>query len=116
MSRWQLVVLASDGSEADRFPLREGDNLVGSASPGEGIHPDVDLGPFDPTKNVSRQHAVISVRGDHVFLADHPGDANRGSRNGTWVDGVRITATPVEVTERSDIAFAQLRFRVRTRA
>jgi hypothetical protein len=47
-----------------------------------------------------------------VFLADHPGPGNRGSRNGTWVDGVRITSTPVEVTERSDIAFAQLRFRV----
>lgn len=41
------------------------------------------------------------------------GPARRASRNGTWVDGVRIACTPVEVTEASEIAFAQLRFRVR---
>jgi pSer/pThr/pTyr-binding forkhead associated (FHA) protein len=64
---------------------------------------------------VSRRHAIISVQGDRVFLADHPGSGNRGSRNGTWVNGVRITFTPVELTEKSDTAFAQLRFRVRTR-
>jgi pSer/pThr/pTyr-binding forkhead associated (FHA) protein len=64
---------------------------------------------------VSRQHALISVRGDHVFLADHPGPGGRGSRNGTWVDGVRITATPVEVSDRSEISFAQTRFRLLTR-
>jgi hypothetical protein len=29
------------------------------------------------------------------------------------VDGVRIACTPVEVTEASEIAFAQLRFRLR---
>jgi pSer/pThr/pTyr-binding forkhead associated (FHA) protein len=115
-SRWKLVALADDGSEVRRFQLREGDNLVGSASPGEGIQPEVDLGPLDPAKNVSRRHAIISIRGDRVFLADHPGTANRGSRNGTWLDGVRVTATPVEVTERSDIAFAHLHFRLSTRA
>ncbi len=111
-SRWQLVTLASDGSEGQSFTLKEGANLVGCASPGEGIHPEVDLGPLDPANNVSRRHAIISVQGDRVFLADYPGSGNRGSRNGTWIDGARITSTPVEVTERSAIAFAQLRFRV----
>jgi pSer/pThr/pTyr-binding forkhead associated (FHA) protein len=115
VSRWELVALASDGSEVRRFALKEGDNLVGSESAGEGIHPDVDLGPLDLAKNVSRRHALISVHGDRLFLADHAGTGNRGSRNGTWVDGVRIASTPVEVSAHSDIAFAQLHFRVSAR-
>jgi pSer/pThr/pTyr-binding forkhead associated (FHA) protein len=62
---------------------------------------------------VSRRHALFTVEGERILLADHPGSGNRGSRNGTWVDGVRIACTPVEVTEASEIAFAQLRFRLR---
>ncbi len=63
------------------FPLPEGESRLGSAS-------DCDLVVDHPT--VSRHHAAVHVDGGSVILRD------LGSRNGTFVDGVRIETSRVE--------------------
>ncbi len=58
------------------FPLRDGANFVGR---GEGTDVVVE------SVTVSRRHARIVVEGDHATIED------LGSRNGTLVDGRRVT-------------------------
>lgn len=64
------------------LPLREGENLVGR-------HPASDV--WISGSSVSRTHAAIVVAGAEVRVED------RGSRNGTFVDGRRISAPHVLV-------------------
>jgi DNA-binding winged helix-turn-helix (wHTH) protein len=64
------------------LPLRDGENLVGR-------HPASDV--WISGSSVSRTHAAIMVAGDEVRIED------RGSRNGTFVDGSRISAPHVLV-------------------
>ena len=64
------------------FPLREGENIVGR-------HPSSSVW-IDGT-SVSRIHARIVARPSEVVLED------RGSRNGTFVDGRKITGSHVLV-------------------
>ena len=59
------------------LPLRDGENVVGR-------HPASDV--WISGSSVSRTHAAIVVAGDDVRIED------RGSRNGTFVDGERISA------------------------
>lgn len=62
------------------LPLREGENLVGR-------HPASDV--WISGSSVSRTHACIVARPDGVVIED------RGSRNGTFVEGERIAAPHV---------------------
>ena len=64
------------------LPLREGENIVGR-HPSSGVW-------IDGT-SVSRVHAGILARSGRVVVEDH------GSRNGTFVDGKRISGPHVLV-------------------
>ena len=59
------------------WPLAIGPNLVGRA--GLGARPDLDIGFADST--VSTEQAIIHVEQGHVGIED------RGSKNGTFVNG-----------------------------
>lgn len=59
------------------FRLVAGDNIVGR-DPAARV--------FIPSPSVSRHHAVISIDGRNAVVAD------MGSKNGTQIDGVRMTA------------------------
>jgi hypothetical protein len=59
-----------------RIPLAQGENTVGSR-PGCDVHLD--------DRTVSRQHALLIDNGDCLVVRD------LDSRNGTWVDGQRVT-------------------------
>lgn len=48
---------------------------------------DLDLTPVDTTRSVSRRHAWLARDGDAVDVREEP-----GARNGTFVNGVRLTA------------------------
>jgi CRP-like cAMP-binding protein len=61
--------------------------LVGRPDPASGIAPDVDLGPFDGNRTLSRRHARILHEGGLYFLREEPGVAN-----GTHVNGVRVAS------------------------
>lgn len=68
-SSWRLI------HDYREIVLKEGDNVLGRSG-----H---DVVVFDaPT--VSRHHAVVRVTGDRAIVED------LGSKNGTWVDGLRV--------------------------
>jgi DNA-binding winged helix-turn-helix (wHTH) protein len=76
----------------DSFRLRDGRNIVGRDD-------DCWLRLADPT--VSRHHAAIVVSGRSIALHD------LGSKNGTFVDGTRITA-PFDLSREHTLAFGQV--------
>jgi uncharacterized OB-fold protein len=105
-THYVLILLSSDGHELGRFHLREGVNLIGAKSPGEGVFPDVDLSDFDDQQVISRRHAVVRVAGGKVTIADC------GSTNGTRVDGTKIGTAEVGIDEKSRIMFANIHARL----
>jgi hypothetical protein len=66
------------------------DFLVGRPDPASGIVPEVDLGPYDANRSLSRRHARILCR-DGVYCVRE----DNATTNGTYVNGERI-ATGVE--------------------
>jgi FHA domain len=74
------------GAAGIDFPLRYDVNLIGRASPGEGIVPQVDLSQADTSGTVSRKHARIGKDDSSVFLED------LGSSNGTRHNGQPLRA------------------------
>ncbi len=82
---------------AERVPVSVGENVVGrgpSASLRIGLDPAAAIH-GDPA-GISRCHALIVVAGDVPMLRD------LASKNGTFVDGVRVTA-PVRLADGSQI-------------
>lgn len=111
-ARFELAVLGADGTVLHRFALPDGDHLVGAQSLGEGIHPEIDLSPFDPDHYLSRQHAILRVDNDKVYVADHPGSTGCGSTNGTWFRGRRVPTSMIEVVPDAELVFGKLKSRI----
>lgn len=88
-----LVVLSGD-DRGRRYPLDRQVNVLGR-------DPQVDL-PINDIK-ISRIHAAIVVFPDRIVLED------RGSTNGTFVDGRRIDKAPIGVRSRIRIGNSLLR-------
>ena len=106
---FQLIVLDRQGNEIGRFSLKEGENVVGESSPGEKIFPDIDLTALDPEKMISRRHAILRLENGKVTIMDNP---SKPSTNGTKVNGIKVLQTPIEINERSEIAFANIHCRI----
>ncbi|GIX34708.1 MAG: hypothetical protein KatS3mg126_0487 [Lysobacteraceae bacterium] len=71
-----------------RIPLPGGrpELLIGRPDPATGAVPDVNLGPLDATRTLSRRHARLLVGPDGTLrLREEPGVGN-----GTWVNGKRL--------------------------
>jgi DNA-binding winged helix-turn-helix (wHTH) protein len=82
------------------IPLHEGEHIVGR-------EPDADVHLDSP--RVSRRHAKVVVQGTCATLED------LGSKNGTFVGGVRISrATPLQPGDEARIGPFSLTFRVST--
>ena len=94
VGRYQLIGTV-DGTTMS-FTLWEGELSVGSLT-------ENDI--FIPIPTVSRHHAVLQVGMERIVLRDI------GSKNGTWVNGARITQA--EVRAGDTIGFASANFRVR---
>jgi DNA-binding NtrC family response regulator len=73
------LIAALDGFRR-RIPLARGENVVGSR-PGCDVHLD--------DRTVSRRHAVLIDLGDRLVVRD------LNSRNGTWVDGQRVSEAEI---------------------
>jgi pSer/pThr/pTyr-binding forkhead associated (FHA) protein len=79
------VLIHESGKE---FRLDDGDEwVVGRADRAAGTRPPVDLTELDTDRLLSRQHALI-VRRDLAYFVRE----NKASRNGTFVNGARLTA------------------------
>jgi CRP-like cAMP-binding protein len=70
-----------------RIPLVGGkaELLVGRPDPATGAIPEINLGPLDTARTLSRKHARLLVRGSAMALREEPGVGN-----GTWVNGARL--------------------------
>ena len=73
------------------FALKEGSNVVGR----ESTRPIALL-----DSSISRDHALVTVRGETVFLKD------LGSKNATFVDGEKL-ADEVEILPETAIGFGR---------
>jgi DNA-binding winged helix-turn-helix (wHTH) protein len=80
-------------TDAQEFALPEGETLVGRG---------VECGVRLVSAEVSRVHARVLVRDRHVVLHDG------GSKNGTWVNGVRLER-PVTIQEGDEVLFGTYR-------
>ena len=88
-----VAMLRCEGSpqrEVSTHLLFEGENVVGRTDEASVVIPDA---------TVSRRHALLTLQDGEFTLSD------LGSKNGTYVDGKRIGASPVRVTPRSRILF-----------
>ncbi len=69
------------------IPLLAGaeDYLVGRPDPATGAVPEVNLGPLDVARSLSRKHARLSIEDGSLLLREEPGVGN-----GTWVNGGKL--------------------------
>jgi len=96
-SRFCLHVFTA-GHDEERFSLNNGEYVLGRVS--SNVRDRVILGWItinDPT--VSRRHCIINVNDNDVIIAD------ASSRNGTFVNGKRITgsAIPLQTSDRIEL-------------
>jgi len=82
--------LAATGQLLALAPGRS-DFLVGRPDAASGINPEVDLGPFDQNRSLSRRHARIVMRDGVYFVRE-----DNSTPNGTYVNEERI-ATGLDV-------------------
>jgi serine phosphatase RsbU (regulator of sigma subunit) len=94
------VLVRTQGSHLGKWVYPVGQRCV------LGRHTECDVADvFQDNKGVSRFHAQVEVDGGRYFLED------RGSRNGTFLNGQRITGrTPLRSGDRITIADVELTF------
>jgi len=94
------------------FPLADRkETTVGRIDPVTGIHPDVDLTPVDGKRSISRRHARLRREEDGSIVVIE----DVGTMNGTFVNGVRLTAGrsfPVKGGDSVVFGTIQCRFEV----
>jgi len=61
------------------------DYLVGRPDPATGAVPEVNLGPLDVARSLSRKHARLMIEDGALLLREEPGVGN-----GTWVNGGKL--------------------------
>lgn len=89
-------VLALDGTRSEF--------LVGRPDPVTGITPEINLGPLDVGRSLSRRHAKILQEGGLYFVREEV-----GTTNGTFVNGERLkTGTTVPLQPGDKIRFGQV--------
>lgn len=79
------------------IPSDKDECLVGRLDPATGAIPEINLGPLDLARSLSRRHARLLVTGNSVSLREEPGVSN-----GTWVNGERLTAGQTVALEPGD--------------
>jgi CRP-like cAMP-binding protein len=88
-----------------QFALHGGTEfLVGRPDPVTGINPEINLGPLDLSRSLSRRHAKIMLADGQVLLRE-----DVGTTNGTFVNGVRIrTGEPVTLKAGDKLKFGSV--------
>lgn len=61
--------------------------MVGRPDPATGAIPEINLGPLDLARSLSRRHARLLLSAGVVSLREEPGVSN-----GTWVNGERVAS------------------------
>jgi CRP-like cAMP-binding protein len=94
------------------FPLADKrETTVGRIDPVTGIHPDIDLTPVDAKRSTSRRHARVRREEDGTFSVIE----DVGTMNGTFVNGVRLTAgRAVPINPGDAVTFGTIQCRFET--
>jgi serine/threonine protein kinase len=90
-----IATLLADNGNA--FPLAESEIVLGRNSTTQNIKNDIDLSDLDTKKIVSRRHAVVKRQNDEFILCD------LGSRNGTFINGERVSSTQSHTLLSGDV-------------
>jgi CRP-like cAMP-binding protein len=94
------------------FPLADQkETTVGRIDPVTGINPEVDLTPVDAKRSTSRRHARIRREADGTYSVIE----DVGTMNGTFVNGVRLTAGrgfPINPGDTVTFGTIQCRFEI----
>lgn len=78
--------------------------LIGRVDPVTGITPEINLGPLDLARSLSRRHAKLLRRGSELLVREEVGTAN-----GTFVNGQRIaTGTAVAIKPGDRLRFGTI--------
>jgi pSer/pThr/pTyr-binding forkhead associated (FHA) protein len=82
--------------------------IIGRASEGQSLLPDIDLGPFQAFEaGVSRLHATLRVTSDGVIITD------LGSSNGTSINGLKIEPqVPYRLTNGDVVSLGKLKIEI----
>jgi hypothetical protein len=98
---YYLAALDKHDRDIGRFPLHEGENVIGVAAVAESHFPDVDLTLIDKHQIVSRRHASIAV-GGAVAVLTHLSRSNPTHVN----DRLVRPESPVELRVGDRIVFS----------
>lgn len=80
------------------LPLGACECLVGRPDPATGAIPEVNLGPLDLARSLSRRHARLLLDADGgITLREEPSVSN-----GTWVNGEKLVAGQLVALKRGD--------------
>lgn len=93
-------------TSGQRFVLEPGrdEYLVGRVDPVTGTTPEINLGPLDVARSLSRRHAKLLRQGAELFVREEVGTAN-----GTFVNGQRIaTGTAVAIKPGDRLRFGTI--------
>lgn len=87
------------------FPLGgDGEYLVGRPDPASGINPEINLGPYDAARSLSRRHAKLVLQGGQCLVRE-----DTATTNGTFVNGERIrTGEPVVLEPGDTLKFGSV--------
>ncbi|HVF35694.1 MAG TPA: cyclic nucleotide-binding domain-containing protein [Candidatus Saccharimonadia bacterium] len=87
------------------FALNGGNEfLVGRPDPASGINPEINLGPYDTARSLSRRHAKLVLEGDRCLVRE-----DAATTNGTYVNGERIqTGVPVALKPGDKLKFGSV--------
>ena len=72
--------------------------LIGRPDPATGTKPEIDLGPFDVQRTLSRRHATLLREDAQYFVRE-----DAATTNGTYLNGERLqtgVAMPVKVGDK----------------
>ncbi len=78
-----FVLRHPDGAIA--LPEDRNECVVGRPDPATGAIPEINLGPLDLARSLSRRHARLLVAAGGISLREEPGVSN-----GTWINGERL--------------------------
>jgi|SRR6185312_9143686 len=79
----KMVLRIANGETLPLDPARD-EFLIGRPDPTTGATPEINLGPFDANRTLSRRHAKIMREGAVYFLREE------SASNGTFVNGERL--------------------------
>ena len=91
------LLVAGSGQILRLDPSRK-EFLIGRPDPVSGLTPEIDLGPFDANRTLSRRHARILRDGAQYFVRE-----DSATTNGTFLNGERLqtgTAAPLKSGDR----------------